>query len=190
MNQVDENNRLSELIHASRVLFANKGYAHVGMREIASQAKCSPMQIYRLGLNKEDLLAEVSISLTDEQLKKITVVLSIREDEAIDDFIIRYLTLLYESDIENIAIRRETAAYGWKWSAKYEERIITQVFGLLKPISDALINLGYDQIEARCMGIWSLYYVGFRGAVVHELDAYFCIQSITPSLRLLLQYKN
>ena len=179
-------NRFSDLVNAARILFTTKGYANVGMREIALKAGCSPMQAYRMGLAKEDLLAEISICLSNEQLEQIAANTVINAGEEIYEFTIKYLTYLYERDIKNINIRRETAAYGWMWSTKYEERIITQVFGLLKPIIEALTTLGYDQVEARCMGIWSLYYVGFRNAVVHGHDAHICIDSISPSLKLLL----
>jgi AcrR family transcriptional regulator len=185
LGEIEMDARFKQLVNAAKILFATKGYGEVGIREICEAAGCSPVQAYRLGLSKIDLLAEVSIALTDNQIQVISQHNKIKDSEDMDAFIIRYLTLLYESDIENIKIRRETAAYGWMWSAKYEERIVQQVFALLSPIVQVFESNSFDRIEARCLGIWSLYYVGFRGAAVHQQTANQCINSIANTIKIL-----
>lgn len=163
-----------------------KGFPGVGMREITARAGLTPTQSYRLGLAKEDLLAEISIRLTDAILRSNTVKSSPNPGESLQDFVERYLLKLYKFDVQNIAIRRESAAYGWMWSDKYESRVIVQVLALLMPITKAMESHGLNNIAARGLCIWSLYYVGFRRAVVGGGTARQCLESIRESLSLAL----
>lgn len=164
-----------------------KGFAAVGMREISAQAGLSPMQAYRIGLAKEDLLAEISISLSVDQLATITAEMAAAPDETPQKFVERYLLRLYQSDIEHMAIRKESAAYGWMWSSKYESRIITQVLELLAPVVEVLKRDGLSAIPDRCFAIWALYYVGYRAAVMNGACAPDCLNAIKGSLALVLR---
>jgi AcrR family transcriptional regulator len=178
--------RQGQFVKAARQLFEEKGYADVGMREIAAYAGFTPVQAYRLGLSKVDLLAEISIALSDEQIKKITKKTQRKIGESLSDFVHRYLLALYTSDIKHMKIRRESAIYGWVWSSAYEDRIRNQVMELLAPIIAALTEEGHAEVPACCLAIWSLYYVGYRDAVVNGASAKQCLDFISPSLRLLL----
>ena len=178
--------RQGQFVKAARQLFEQKGYVNVGMREIATHAGFSPVQAYRLGLAKLDLLAEISITLSEEQIHKITKKTHKKIDEELMEFVLRYLLALYVFDIKHIKIRRESAAYGWMWSTAYESRIRDQVMELLAPIIAALTEANHPDVPACCFAIWSLYYVGYRDAVVNGASAKQCLESITPSLALLL----
>lgn len=164
-----------------------KGFANVGMREIAGLAGLSPMQAYRLGLAKEDLLAEISIQLSTEQLSIITAGFQAEPGESLEGFTLRYLLRLYESDIQHMSIRKESAAYGWMWSSKYEARIVEQVIALLQPITQAMSDRDMHSIPDRGFAIWSLYYVGYRAAVVQGASADECLTAIKGSVALLLK---
>jgi len=178
--------QIESIVKIAHGLFEEKGYEHVGMREISALAKKSPMQIYRLGLDKRDLLAEVILRVNAEQIKSIKPFIANKKITA-GKFIESYLLDLYKQDIAIKSIRKEGAAFGWKWSHRYEVLIIEQLMQIIKPISDALLSEGYEDIEARCFGIWSLYYVGYRAAVMNEADAQRCLEAIKPSLSLLLR---
>jgi AcrR family transcriptional regulator len=182
--------RQSQFVSSARQLFEQKGYAEVGMREIAAHAGFSPVQAYRIGLTKIDLLAEISIALSDEQIEKITKKMERRVDENVSAFVHRYLLNLYVSDIKHIKIRRESAAFGWMWSAAYEDRIRDQVMTLLSPIISVLTTEAHCDVSACCLAVWSLYYVGYRNAVVNGATAQECLDFISPSLKLLLQSKT
>ena len=82
-----------------RHLFMEKGFAHVGMREIMALAGLSPVQGYRLGLVKEELLAEIGIQLSAEQLETITAGFIPRVGEGLQAFTERYPLELYKSAI-------------------------------------------------------------------------------------------
>jgi len=178
--------QIDAIVKIAQRLFEKKGYENVGMREISSASQKSPMQLYRLGLDKRDLLAEVIIRVNAEQIKNIKPFAPNKKVSA-SKFIEGYLLKLYEQDIAIRSIRKEGAAFGWKWSGKYEALIIEQLMQIIKPIADALLHDGYEDVHARCLGIWSLYYVGYRAAVMNDADAKSCLESIKPSFNLLLR---
>lgn len=181
-----KNTRIDTIIKIAHRHFETKGYEPVGIREICQEAGLSPTQLYRLGLSKQDLLAEVILRVNQKQIDAIKP-FSPAGFKSAQKYIEGYLLKLYESDIQIKSIRTEGAAFGWKWSGKYESLIIGQVFQLIKPIADALEFDGYDDIQARCYAIWSLYYVGYRHAVMQGGDAKDCLKGIMPSLALCLK---
>lgn len=178
--------RIETITNIAHELFEKKGYEQVGIREICQSAGLSPTQLYRLGLTKQDLLAEVILRVNQKQIEKIKP-FSTANFKSAECYIKGYLLRLYESDIQIKSIRAEGAAFGWKWSEKYEALIIVQVFQLIQPIADALEHDGYSDIQARCYAIWSLYYVGYRHAVMQNGDAEACLAGIYPSLDLCLK---
>jgi AcrR family transcriptional regulator len=178
--------RLSQVVNIAHQLFASRGYEEVGIREIAKEAGISPMQVYRLGVDKHDLLAEVILIVNQRMINKIKPFDSTSFNNALT-FIENYLLDLYQQDIEIKSIRKEGAAFGWKWSEKYEVLIIEQLMQILKPVADALAHFGYKNIEAHCYAIWSLYYVGYRNAVMNNADANACLAGIKPSLAICLK---
>lgn len=178
--------RLTQVVKIAHRLFASRGYEEVGIREIAKEAGISPMQVYRLGVDKHDLLAEVILIVNQEMIGKIKSFDSASHTTALA-FIEKYLLDLYKQDIDIKSIRKEGAAFGWKWSEKYEVLIIEQLMQILKPIANALTHFGYDEIEARCYAIWSLYYVGYRNAVMYNADANSCLDGIKQSLAICLK---
>jgi AcrR family transcriptional regulator len=167
-------------------LFETRGYEAVGVREIAKEAGISPMQVYRLGLDKQDLLAEVILIVNQEIITAIKPFSKASSKSAVD-YIEKYLLDLYAKDIDIKNIRKEGAAFGWKWSGNYEQLIIAQLMHILKPISDCLAHYQYDDIDARCYAIWSLYYVGYRNAVMNNASAAQCLEGIRPSLGICLK---
>lgn len=178
--------RADTVIRIAHELFERDGYENVGIREICTLVGLSPTQLYRLGLDKKDLLAEVILRVNQEIIDRIKP-FSAKGFKSALDYIEQYLLGLYKQDIAIKSIRAEGAAFGWKWSGKYEELIIRQIFQMLQPIVDALQHDGYDEIQARCYAIWSLYYVGYRHAVMQNGDAAACLAQIRPSLAICLK---
>ena len=178
--------RLALIVSIAHRLFASRGYEEVGIREISKEAGISPMQVYRLGVDKHDLLAEVILLVNQKMIDRLQPFNKAMSNSALR-FIENYLLNLYKQDIEIKSIRKEGAAFGWKWSEKYEVLIIAQLMQILKPIADALTYFEYDEIEARCYAIWSLYYVGYRNAVMNNADAQECLNAIKPSLAICLK---
>ena len=178
--------RLGQVVKIAHRLFATRGYEEVGIREIAKEADINPMQVYRLGVDKHDLLAEVILIVNQEMINKIKSFDSTSSTSALT-FIEKYLLDLYEQDIEIKSIRKQGAAFGWKWSGKYEAFMIEQQKQILKPVADALAYFGHDEIEARCFAIWSLYCLGYRKAVMNDADANACLNSIKQSLAICMK---
>lgn len=174
------------VLAAARELFLTRGYDAVGMREIAGAVGRQPVQIYRLNLSKADILAELVIDLNDEQIAQLPDLCARVTGANLLDKVCSYLRELYALDIQYLPIRSVGAAYGWMWNQTYEERIIGQVMQLLQPVIAWIGEAGIGQIEARCYGIWSVYYVGFRRAAIHAGSADECIREIRPTLEILL----
>lgn len=174
------------VLTAARELFLTRGYDAVGMREIARAVDREPIQIYRLNLAKPDILAELVIELNDEEIQQLPELLAkVRGDRLIDKAC-SYFLELYRLDIQYLPIRSVGAAFGWMWNDRYGQRIVGQVQQLLEPVAGWMAEAGLDDIEARCYGIWSIYYVGFRQAVVHGGSAEECLARIRPTLAILL----
>lgn len=166
------------------------GYEAIGMRDIAKAAGCQPMQIYRLNLSKADILAEVIIHLNQEQIDQLPQLLRRVKARTLYARACAYLRELYALDIQYLPIRSVGAAFGWMWSAEHETRVIAQVHQLIQPLVVWMQAARLDDIPARCMGIWSLYYVGYRHAVMQSGTADDCLAGIKPSLRYFLETRD
>lgn len=163
-----------------------RGYDAVGMRDIANAVGKQPVQVYRLGLSKADILAELIVELNQEQINLLPQLCARVKGQTAFERICGYLHQLYALDIQNLPIRSVGAAFGWMWSADHERRVIEQVYQLLSPVVGWMQEADLDDIPPRCLGIWSLYYVGYRRAVIHGGNADDCLDAIKPSLRIYL----
>lgn len=160
-----------------------RGYEAVGMRDIARAVGREPVQVYRLKLSKSDILAELIIELNQEQINQLPEICKRITGQDVFEKTCSYLRELYQSDVHYLPIRSVGAAFGWMWSAHYEQRVVEQVYQLIAPLVDLMTEAALDDIPARCIGIWSLYYVGYRQAVIHNGTADDCLAAIKPSLR-------
>lgn len=176
-----------QVLSAARALFMERGYEAVGMRDIARAVGKHPVQIYRLNLSKADLLAEIIIRLNQEQIDQVPQLCARIKGTTLHERACGYLRELYRFDIDCLPIRSVGAAFGWMWSAAYEARVIAQLHQIIKPLVDWMDEAKLDDIPARCIGVWSLYYVGYRHAVMQGGTADDCLAGIEPSLRYFLE---
>lgn len=181
-------NLKNQVLAAAKELFLTHGFASVGMRDIASAVGKQPIQIYRLNLSKEDILAELIIELNAAQIDQLPALSAKVQGHTLADKVCGYFRELYALDIRYLPIRSVGAAYGWMWNSTYEQKIVGQVMTLLQPVIGWMSEAGIDQIESRCYGIWSVYYVGFRNAVIHGCNAHDCITKVRPSMEILLSH--
>lgn len=176
-----------EILIAARKLFMERGYDAVGMRELAEAVGKHPVQVYRLNLSKADILAELIIELNREQINQVPNMCKRVKGKNLFEHTCSYLRELYKLDIQYLPIRSVGAAFGWMWSASYERRVTEQVHQLVKPLIDWMQEADLPGIPDRCFGIWSLYYVGYRHAVMNGGTADECLATIKPSLRYFLE---
>lgn len=176
-----------QVLAAARILFMEHGYESVGMRDIAKAVGKQPVQVYRLKLSKADILAELIIALNQEQISELPELCKRVKGDSLFERSCSFLRELYKLDVHYLPIRSVGAAFGWMWSDDYEARVMEQVLQLVKPLAEWMQEEGLDDIPARCMGIWSIYYVGFRKAVMQQSNADDCLAGIKPSLRFLFQ---
>ena len=168
--------------------FSERGYEAVSLQELATELAVPPAAMLRQELSKPDLLAEAIIALNDEQITWLE-----SRPEATDESlplkeaVERYLRRVYEFDIKHITLRRMGAAFGWLWAPKYEPRIWKQLFALTAPIDGILLREGFSDREPIIKILWSLYYAGFRHAVMHRAPEEACLAEIRPALKLILR---
>ena len=174
------------VLEAAKELFLRHGYDSVGMREIAGAVGRQPVQIYRLDLAKSDILAELIIELNAEEIRQLPDLLAKVTGENLIERVCGFFLELYRQDIHFLPIRSAGAAFGWTWNARHEQQITGQVLQLLQPVAAWMLEAGLEGVEARCYGIWSVYYVGFRRAAIFAGSAEECIGEIRPTLEILL----
>ena len=179
---VEKEKLRSAILEAARQLFMSRGYENVGMRDVAQAIGQQPTQVYRLKLSKSDILAELILELNTKQIERLPKIIAKIGDGSLLDKVSSYLESLYELDIEHLPLRSVGAAHGWSWSADYESRNFEQVLKLIAPIASWLEGAGLGDVQPRCLGIFSLYYIGFRGAVIRNSSANDCLKLIQPSL--------
>lgn len=180
------NEHFDVILNIAERLFRENGYDAVGMREIASAAGLKPVQLYRLGLSKAEILAELIVRLNARQIAAMQAVDIVTLGASLAERVESYLLLLYRLDIADKDLRILGAAYGWLWSRKREDEVIDQVRQLIKPVAQQIEAEGLDRLSDRCLGIWSLYYVGFRGAAIDDVSPETCIAKVSGAIRILL----
>jgi AcrR family transcriptional regulator len=176
-----------QVLDAARKLFMERGYDAIGMRDIAEAVGRQPVQVYRLKLSKADILAELIIELNQEQIDLLPTLCKRVRGTAPLDRTCSYLRELYKLDIQYLPIRSVGAAFGWMWAADHERRVVEQVGQIVSPVVQWMQDAGLEDVQARIIGIWSLYYVGYRHAVIHGGSARDCLKAIKPSLRYYFQ---
>jgi AcrR family transcriptional regulator len=177
------------ILSVAKALFMEKGFEAVGMREIAKAVGLQPTQVYRLELSKTDILAEVIIQLNDDLIAQLPGMLKAVKGDTAVDRTCAYLLALYQFDIHYKPLRSVGAIYGWSWNATYESAVVAQVMQFLAPVAGWMGEEGLDDIPARCYGLWSMYYVGYRRAVIHGGSAEDCLAEIAPTLKILMHSK-
>ena len=168
--------------------FSERGYEAVSLQELATELAVAPADLLRQELSKPDLLAETIIALNDEQIAWLSSRPEATDESLpLQEAVERYLRRLYEFDIEHITLRRMGAAFGWLWAPKYESRIWKQVLTLTTPIDGILFREGFSDRQPIIQTLWSLYYAGFRHAVMHGAPGESCLAEIRPALQLILR---
>ncbi len=178
----DKQNLRADVINVARQLFMSKGYENVGMRDIAQVLGQQPTQVYRLNLCKADILAELILELNEAQIAKLPKIKDQIEGKTVLEKVNSYVELLYEFDIEHLPLRKVAATHGWTWSLSYEEKHSKQVRQFLEPIETWMADAGLTNVRARSLGIFSLYYIGYREAVIRQASASDCLKMIHTSL--------
>jgi AcrR family transcriptional regulator len=172
----DKQNLRADVINVARQLFMSKGYENVGMRDIAQVLGQQPTQVYRLNLCKADILAELILELNEAQIAKLPIIKTQIKGDSVLEKVSSYV------DIEHLPLRKVAATHGWTWSLSYEEKHSKQVRQYLEPIETWMTDAGLTNVRARSLGIFSLYYIGYREAVIRQASASDCLKMIRTSL--------
>lgn len=178
----------TRVLAAAEKLFRKHGFDDIGMRDIAEAAGTNPVQLYRLKLSKSEILGELIVRLNDRQVREMKKLDISQLGSTASERVLGYLLALYRLDTRDKELRKLGAAYGWLWPKEREAQVLEQIIELVTPVADELRRQGLDNVEDRCRAIWSLYYVGFRAAVIHNASAEQCLEGISGALNLILSH--
>jgi AcrR family transcriptional regulator len=175
----------ASVLEAAEKLFRKYGFDAVGMRQIAEAANTNPVQLYRLGLSKSEILGDLIVRLNSRQIRDMKKLDISGLGKTARERILGYLLALYRLDVRDKELRKLGAAYGWLWPREREVEVTNQIAVLVAPVEAELRHEGLDQIESRCQAIWSLYYSGYRAAIIHDATAEQCVERISGAIGLL-----
>jgi AcrR family transcriptional regulator len=178
----------TRVFEAAEKLFRKHGFDDIGMRDIAVAAGANPVQLYRLGLSKSEILGELIVRLNDRQIREMKKLDIGQLGATVSERVLGYLLALYRLDIRDKELRKLGAAYGWLWPKEREAQVLEQIIELVTPVANELQREGLDNVEDRCRVIWSLYYVGVRAAVIHNASAEQCLEEISGALNLIFSH--
>jgi AcrR family transcriptional regulator len=178
----------TRVLEAAEKLFRKHGFDDIGMRDIAEAAATNPVQLYRLGLSKAEILGELIVKLNERQIREMKKLDIGQLGITTSERVLGYLLALYRMDIRDKELRKLGAAYGWLWPKEREAQVLEQIIELVTPVANELQREGLDDVEDRCRAIWSLYYGGFRAAVIHNASAEQCLEEISGALNLIFSH--
>lgn len=176
----------AEVLRAAEKLFRRHGFEAVGMREIAEASATNPVQLYRMGLTKPEILGELIVTLNARQIRDMRKLNIAALGQTANERVQAYLLALYKLDVRDKELRKLGAAYGWLWSRERERDVVAQIGELVAPVDAEIRRAGLDRAQSRCLAIWSLYYVGYRTAVMADGSAEDCLASIAGPLALIV----
>jgi AcrR family transcriptional regulator len=176
----------TRVLEAAEKLFRKHGFDDVGMREIAEAADTNPVQLYRLGLSKSEILGELIVRLNDRQIREIKKLDIGQLGGTVSERVLGYLLALYRLDTRDKELRKLGAAYGWLWPKEREAQVLEQIHHLVEPVASELQRAGLDKVGERCIAIWSVYYTGYRAAIIHNASAEDCLLGISEAVKLIL----
>lgn len=176
----------TRVLEAAEKLFRKHGFDDVGMRDIAEAADTNPVQLYRLGLSKSEILGELIVRLNDRQIREMKKLDIAQLGTTVSERVLGYLLALYRLDTRDKELRKLGAAYGWLWPKEREAQVLEQIHDLVGPVKDELKHAGFDQVGDRCLAIWSVYYTGYRSAIIHDASAEQCLEGISGAVEMIL----
>lgn len=176
----------TRVLEAAEKLFRKHGFDDVGMRDIAEAADTNPVQLYRLGLSKSEILGELIVRLNDRQIREMRKLDIGQLGATVLERVLGYLLALYRLDTRDKELRKLGAAYGWLWPKEREAQVAEQIHHLIAPVTSELKRAGLDKAGDRSLAIWSVYFTGYRAAVIDDASAEQCLERISGAVGLIL----
>jgi AcrR family transcriptional regulator len=177
---------ITRVLEAAEKLFRKHGFDDIGMRDIAEAADTNPVQLYRLGLTKSEILGELVVRLNERQIREMKKVDIAQLGATVSERVLGYLLALYRLDTRDKELRKLGAAYGWLWPKERETQVVEQIHQLVEPVASELKRAGLDKVGDRCLAIWSLYYTGYRAAIIDGASSEQCLEGISRAVDLIL----
>lgn len=160
------------------------------LADIAKDNRMTIPQLMEFGFTKPNLVCHAVVAYNERMIQALAGQDITALGQTAAEQVEAYVLQMYQYDLEHMAFKTSAQSYGWQWSVVDEERYTNQVMKLMTPIYIALHTHGFDQVDARCQMIWTLYTQGLRAAALCKGDAHDCLASVRDALEFITESKK
>ena len=160
------------------------------LADIAKDNRMTIPQLMEFGFTKPNLVCHAVVTYNERMIQALVGQDITALGQTAAEQVEAYVLQMYQYDLEHMAFKTAVQSYAWQWSVVDEERYTNQVMKLMTPIYIALHTHGFDQVDARCQTIWTLYTQGLRTAALSKGDAHDCLASVHEALEFITESKK
>ena len=160
------------------------------LADIAKDNRMTIPQLMEFGFTKPNLVCHAVVAYNERMIQALVGQDITALGQTAAEQVEAYVLQMYQYDLEHMAFKTAVQSYAWQWSVVDEERYTNQVMKLMTPIYIALHTHGFDQVDARCQTIWTLYTQGLRTAALSKGDAHDCLASVHEALEFITESKK
>jgi hypothetical protein len=157
------------------------------LADIAKDNRMTIPQLMEFGFTKPNLVCHAVVAYNERMIQALVGQDITALCQTAAEQVEAYVLQMYQYDLEHMAFKTAAQSYAWHWSVVDEERYTNQVMKLMTPIYIALHTHGFDQVDARCQTIWTLYTQGLRTAALSKGDAHDCLASVREALEFITE---
>ncbi len=162
----------------------------LSLAQIAKDNRMTIPQLMEFGFTKANLVCHTVVAENEVLIQKLMGLDLATMGSSLTEQVKAYLFQMYQYDLKQLVFRTAVQSYAWTWSVVDETRVNNQAMKLMTPIYIAMHAHGFENIDARCQALWSLYIRGLRTAALGKGSADDCLAAITPSLEFITERKS
>jgi hypothetical protein len=160
------------------------------LADIAKDNRMTIPQLMEFGFTKSNLVCHAVVAYNERMIQALAGQDITALGQTAAEQVEAYVLQMYQYDLEHLVFKTAAQSYAWNWSVVDEERYTNQVMKLMTPIYIALHTHGFDQVDARCQTIWTLYTQGLRTAALGKGNAHDCLASVREALEFITESKK
>ena len=160
------------------------------LADIAKDNRMTIPQLMEFGFTKSNLVCHAVVAYNERMIQALAGQDITALGQTAAEQVEAYVLQMYQYDLEHLVFKTAAQSYAWNWSVVDEERYTNQVMKLMTPIYIALHTHGFDQVDARCQTIWTLYTQGLRTAALGKGNSHDCLASVREALEFITESKK
>ena len=160
------------------------------LADIAKDNRMTIPQLMEFGFTKSNLVCHAVVAYNERMIQALAGQDITALGQTAAEQVEAYVLQMYQYDLEHLVFKTAAQSYALNWSVVDEERYTNQVMKLMTPIYIALHTHGFDQVDARCQTIWTLYTQGLRTAALCKGNAHDCLASVREALEFITESKK